>query len=89
MVDIVVHGKRHVGIGAVDRRRRRIEQMPAAVVPAAFEDIGEADQIGIHIGVRIDQRIAHAGLRGEMDDMGKAMLREQRGHARRGRRDRA
>ena len=55
--------------------------MPAAIVAAALEDVGEAGQIGIHIGVRIDQRIAHAGLRREMNHIGKAMLREQRCHA--------
>ena len=55
--------------------------MPAAIVPAAFENIGEADEIGIHIGVRIDQRMAHAGLRREMHHERKAMLREQGRHA--------
>ena len=55
--------------------------MPAAVVAAALEDVGEADEIGVDIGVRIDQRMAHARLRREMDDMGKAVTLEQRGHA--------
>ena len=46
--------------------------MPAAVVPAAFEHVEEAGQVGVDIGVRIDQRMAHAGLRGEMHDTGEA-----------------
>ena len=31
-------------------------------------------EIGVDIGVRIDQRIAHAGLRGEMHDVREAVL---------------
>src|SRR6185437_3566451 len=58
-----------------------IKQMAAAVVAAAFENIGEADEIGVHIRMRIDQRIAHARLRGEMHDMRKPVLGEQRGNA--------
>ena len=55
--------------------------MPAAVVPAAFQDIGEADDVGIDIGVRIDQRKSHAGLRAEMHHVGEAMLGKKRRHA--------
>ena len=54
--------------------------MAAAVVTAAFQDIGEADQIGVDIGIRVGQRVAHAGLGGEMHDVWKAVLGEQRGH---------
>ena len=50
-------------------------------MPAAFQNVEEAGEVGIRIGVRIDQRVAHAGLRGEMHDVGKAMLGEQRRHA--------
>ncbi len=49
---------------------------------ATFENVREADQIGVDIGVRIDQRMAHAGLRREMDDIAKPMLGEVRRHAR-------
>src|SRR6185437_16223498 len=58
-----------------------IKQMAATVVAAALEDIGEANEIGVHIRMRIDQRIAHARLRGEMHDMRKPVLGEQRGNA--------
>ena len=81
MVDIVVHGERHLRVGAVDRRRRCIEQMPAAIVPAALENGGEAGEIGIDISKRIDQRMTNAGLRREMNDIRKAVLLEQCGHA--------
>ena len=62
-----MHRKRHLRVGAVDRARRREYEMPAAVA-AAFEDVVKAGQVGIHIGKRIVQRIAHAGLRGEVHD---------------------
>ena len=45
---------------------------------AAFEHVEEADEIGLRIGVRIDQRMAHAGLRREMDDVAETVRREQR-----------
>ncbi len=47
--------------------------MLAAVMAAAFEDVGEANEIGVDIGERIDQRMAHARLRREMNDTRKAM----------------
>ena len=54
--------------------------MPAAVVPAAFEDSCEAGQIGIDIGERIDERMPNAGLRGQMNDVRKTMFLEQACH---------
>ena len=51
--------------------------MPAAVMAAAFEHIGKALKVGVHIGLRILKRIAHAGLRGEMHDVGKFFRLEQ------------
>ena len=46
----------------------------------AFQNVEKAREIGIGIDVRIDQRIAHAGLRREMHDLAKAMGGEQVGH---------
>ena len=55
MIDVVMDRKRHFRIGAVDRRRRRIQEVTAAVVAAAFQDGREAGEIGINIGEGIDQ----------------------------------
>ena len=52
--------------------------MAAAVVAAAFQHVEEAGEIGVHIRMRIDQRMAHPGLRRQMDDKRKAVLGEQR-----------
>ena len=48
------------------------------VVAAAFEDVAEADQVALDVGLRVLQRIAHAGLRGEVDDALGPLPREQR-----------
>ena len=46
-------------------------------MPAAFQDIEEADEIGVRIGMRVDQRMPHPGLRREMDHQREAMRGEQ------------
>ncbi len=42
--------------------------MPTAIVPAAFEHVEKALEIGIGIVVRMVNRVAHARLRREMHD---------------------
>ena len=59
MVDIVMDGKRHAGVGAIDRTGGRIDEMLDAVVAAAFENIAEADEVGVDVGVR-DSRSSSA-----------------------------
>ena len=66
MVDIVVDRERHLGVGAVDRAGRGIDQVPAPLVPAALQHVEEADEVGVDIGVRVLERVAHAGLGREM-----------------------
>ncbi len=44
---------------------------------AALQHIKEADEIGICIGIRIDQRMAHARLRREMDHVRKTVIGKQ------------
>ena len=52
--------------------------MPAAVMTATFQNIHEALQVGIDVGVRILQRMANAGLGRKMKDMMKLLRRKQR-----------
>src|SRR5690348_7216743 len=52
--------------------------MAAAVMTAPFQDIGEPDKIGVHVGMRIDQRMTHPCLRREVNDIGKTMLGKER-----------
>src|SRR5205085_1501862 len=46
---------------------RREDEMLDAEVAARLEDVEKAVDVARRIRVRIDQRVAHAGLRGEMD----------------------
>ena len=77
MVDVVVHRKRHPGVGAVDRTRRGIDQVLDPGVPAALEEIDKADQVGVDVGVRVDQGIADPGLGGQVHHRIKTVLVEQ------------
>ena len=52
-----------------------------AMVAAAFEHIGEANQIAVDIGMGVFDRIAHPGLRGQMHDAVELVHCKQRGHA--------
>jgi hypothetical protein len=52
--------------------------MPTLGVPASFQDVDEALEIGIGVGMRVLQRVPYAGLSCEMDHAGKAMLLKQR-----------
>src|SRR5215468_10261390 len=49
-------------------------------MPAALEHVEEAGEVGPGIGMGIDQGMTHAGLRREVDDVGKAVLGEQCRH---------
>src|ERR1700691_1218667 len=41
--------------------------MSGFAVTAAFQNVEKAGKIGIEIGIRVFQRVTHAGLRGEVD----------------------
>ena len=55
--------------------------MPTVGTSTTFQDIGKADQIGVNISVRIDERMADAGLCGEMHHVREAVVSEQIRHA--------
>ena len=52
--------------------------MSGFTVTAAFEHIEETGEIGVEIGVWIFQRVAHAGLRGEMNDRTECTIAKNR-----------
>src|SRR5688572_4563812 len=49
------------------------------MVAAAFEDVDEAVEVGVHIVMRMLDRMTHAGLGREMHHNGKFFRRKQRG----------
>lgn len=51
MVDIVMDAERQRAVEAVDRTGAGIGQVSDVVLPAAFQDVGEGDQIGVDIGM--------------------------------------
>ena len=78
MVDVVGLPERQPRVAAVDARAAGIDQVLHRVVPARLEDVEEAGDVRADVLVRIRQRVAHAGLRREVDDAIEAFLREQR-----------
>src|SRR5439155_6807300 len=77
VIDIVRGAERHARIGAVDRGRRGVEKMSAPGMAASFEDVEKANEVGISISVRVGQRMAHPGLRCEVNDVGKTLRRKE------------
>jgi hypothetical protein len=67
VIDVVTLGEGHARVAAVDAGTRGVDQMLNRVMAAAFEDVHEADQIAVDVGVGVEQRVAHAGLGGQMD----------------------
>ena len=68
VIDPVVDRKRLLGVGAIDRRRAGIDHVRDAAMPREFEEVHLPDEVRLDIGVRVLERIAHPGLRTEMDD---------------------
>ena len=58
MVDVVVHRERLGRVGAVHRAGAGEHEVLNTVVAAAFKYVHEADEVGVHVGVRVDQRVA-------------------------------
>ena len=56
--------------------------MTAFIVPASFQNIDEAFEIGVDVSVGMVDRIAHAGLGREVDHHREPMPGKQRGHRR-------
>ena len=68
MIDVVGFLERQARVAAVDARAAGINEVFDRVVAAGFEDVEEAGDVRADVLVRVDQRIAHPGLRGEMHD---------------------
>ena len=77
MVNILIDGKWHLGIGAVHTTRRRIRQVLHTVVPAPFKDVQKSGHVAVDVRMGIREGVTHPGLRGEMDDAIKTLRRKQ------------
>ena len=76
MIDRVVSRKWLLGIGPVDAGTAGIHEVPGLLRTATLHDVDEGGQICTHIGVRIEQGIAHPRLRRQMQYAVKMMLRK-------------
>jgi len=55
--------------------------MGHAAMAAQLQHVDEAGQVAVDVGMRVFQRVTHAGLGGQVDDPGRLDLVEQRGQA--------
>ena len=82
MIDVVALGEGHARVAAVNARTRGVDQMLNRVLAAAFEDVHEADQIAVDVGVGVQQRVAHTGVGGQVDHPLETFAGKQRSHRR-------
>ena len=76
VVDVVALGERQGPVGAVHGARGCIDEVGDTMATASFEDVDEAGEVGVDVGVRVLQRVPDAGLRGEVDDRFGPFARE-------------
>ena len=79
MIRRVLFRKGNLCIVAVNRARRSVHQPLHAAVTTGLKDGGESDQVGVHVGHGILQRITHSYLRREMNHPLRPGLEKQLG----------
>ena len=77
LVGAVIFGKRRFGVFAVHRRRAGVHQMLHRMLAAGFQNMGHAQQIGLCISMRILDRVAHPGLRRQVNHRIRALFGKQ------------
>ena len=55
---------------AINAGGRGVNEVVDRILPAGFEDIVKAEDIGLDIGIGVFEAVPHAGLGGEVDDDG-------------------
>ena len=77
LVHPVLDREWHLGVGPVDRTRGGKHQVGHLLLAAPFENVEKAHQVGIRVGMGINQRIARADLRREVHHSVVGFLFEQ------------
>ena len=77
MVGAVVLREGELAVGAVHGAGRGVDEVFRRRVAAALEHVEEGDDVRGHVGHRLGQRPADAGLGREMDDAARPMALEQ------------
>ena|SRR5207302_8885178 len=81
MIHVVAYAEWHSGVRTIYTGTAGIHQVLYAVMAAAFQYIQKTHDIAVDIGMGVHQRIAHASLRGEVDNALEAPVAEQIFHA--------
>jgi len=66
IIDLVVFAVRDLAVEAINRTGRRIEQMLHLVVAAGLENVEEAHEVALHVGIRVRDGVAHTRLGSEV-----------------------
>ena len=64
----------HVGVGAVHAAGAGVGEVRRLVVAAGLDDVHKRIDVAAHVGPRVHQGIAHAGLGGQVDDAVEGVL---------------
>ncbi len=82
MVGAIGDRERHRAVAAVNRRRRGVDEVQKPrQAPHRLQQHHVAIDVAVQVGVRVDQRIADAGLRRQMHDpVDLAFVREDGGY---------
>ena len=75
-------GERHLLVAAVDRRGGCVHEVPDRVPAARLEHVEEPDEVGVDVGARVLDGVAHPRLCGEVNDDAGAYPLEERLHRR-------
>ena len=67
MVNTLMLAKGHLGVCAINAAGRRISKMGNLVMATGLKDSGKSDDVAFHIGHWIDERVAHASLRRQVN----------------------
>ena len=77
VVHLVVFAVGDFGVESIDAGGGGVDEMPHAVIPAGLEDIEEAHEVALEVGIGVGDGVAHAGLGREIDDLVELFRLEQ------------
>ena len=64
----VISRERHLLVTTIHARARSINQVLNTTLTASLEDVVEAEDVAVDVGIRISDAVANAGLGGEVHD---------------------
>lgn len=80
VVHLIVGAIRHLLVTAVNGRRGSVHQVFHGIMPASLQDIVEAKDVGLDIGVRVGDGITNPGLGGQVHHHSRVVLLKNAGN---------